>query len=800
MKKLLAILTSFAMLYTITIHLPVLRGHADDSKLIVYPQYDERIPRCYDYGVTVHQGNHSERLTVYNRNTSGEQMTLRCFKPDFNRRFCEFAFTGEVRVDIEVYQDFSSYSILPSAKEYRNEYHDGIISVWLNENDTHFILRLDDDDDSILSIFADAPEDYEINKNDDSVLYVDEKWYDPDDSSAVYIVPENIKTVYIAPGSVLYSRLFVKTKDVTVCGHGVLIDPYSNVYDTTITSEENSKMVLRVQANHTIIKDIKVIDSQNFNIFLEGGSGHTVENVKCLSSRITTDGIAVGAGNVEIHNCFFYVGDNAIVYSGGAGYHHISDCIIGTTCAAIFPQHRSPYEIEFKDNYVFRANEGIVNNWFNGAQIQSEMKHMTFENLDCSDVIDTPWIFSGKNMGDAEKYYTFRNCRFANIRGDSVIKSWESTAGQAVFVINKKDNLHCSNYKMEFQNCTIDGKMITSPSDLNPQLTEGNEISFLIENDSTPETQTVGKHTVNHVYNKKVYIGDCLVPLENQPLQKGSEFYLPEQEICDAWGFPVNSDTKGEIISGIKYISLSQASIHYANAQYDSNRSAILLAPVYQSGRNLLTEKEAVSIWNPYSYPNVILSPHTDQGEVVLRCDVNQDSNNPGMFTGITNVLKQNGAGKYTIRFEAKSYDGNQYPVQIRIHNTRYEGNKLIQKTPIEAVTVNGEWSVYEAEFDLSDWDMSNNSVTHIRIGSDNTHGYDVLFRNIEMRKVVPDIIGDVNADGAFNVADVVALQKWLLAVPDVKLADWKSADLCSNNRLDVVDLCLMKRELLKNN
>ena len=170
MKELLAILTSFAMLFTITIHLPVLRGHADDSKLIVYPQYDERIPRCYDYGVTVHQGNHSERLTVYNRNTSGEQMTLRCFKPDFNRRFCEFAFTGEVRVDIEVYQDFSSYSILPSAKEYRNEYHDGIISVWLNENDTHFILRLDDDDDSILSIFADAPEDYEINKNDDSVL------------------------------------------------------------------------------------------------------------------------------------------------------------------------------------------------------------------------------------------------------------------------------------------------------------------------------------------------------------------------------------------------------------------------------------------------------------------------------------------------------------------------------------------------------------------------------------------------------------------------------------------------------
>jgi hypothetical protein len=59
-------------------------------------------------------------------------------------------------------------------------------------------------------------------------------------------------------------------------------------------------------------------------------------------------------------------------------------------------------------------------------------------------------------------------------------------------------------------------------------------------------------------------------------------------------------------------------------------------------------------------------------------------------------------------------------------------------------------------------------------------------------------IAGDVNADGAFNVADVLAIQKWLLAVPDTKLADWKSADLCSDNRLDAFDLCMMKRELLK--
>ena len=41
-------------------------------------------------------------------------------------------------------------------------------------------------------------------------------------------------------------------------------------------------------------------------------------------------------------------------------------------------------------------------------------------------------------------------------------------------------------------------------------------------------------------------------------------------------------------------------------------------------------------------------------------------------------------------------------------------------------------------------------------------------------------------------------MQKWLLVVPDVKLADWEAADLYKDNRLDVFDLCLMKRELIR--
>lgn len=62
----------------------------------------------------------------------------------------------------------------------------------------------------------------------------------------------------------------------------------------------------------------------------------------------------------------------------------------------------------------------------------------------------------------------------------------------------------------------------------------------------------------------------------------------------------------------------------------------------------------------------------------------------------------------------------------------------------------------------------------------------------------VKEIEGDVNADGALSVIDAILLQKWLLAVPDAELTDWKAADLCEDNIINVFDLHLLKRMLLE--
>lgn len=59
------------------------------------------------------------------------------------------------------------------------------------------------------------------------------------------------------------------------------------------------------------------------------------------------------------------------------------------------------------------------------------------------------------------------------------------------------------------------------------------------------------------------------------------------------------------------------------------------------------------------------------------------------------------------------------------------------------------------------------------------------------------DIKGDVNGDGEFDIADIILLRKWLLAVKNTELSDWKAGDLNEDNKLNVFDFCAMLRALL---
>ncbi len=68
----------------------------------------------------------------------------------------------------------------------------------------------------------------------------------------------------------------------------------------------------------------------------------------------------------------------------------------------------------------------------------------------------------------------------------------------------------------------------------------------------------------------------------------------------------------------------------------------------------------------------------------------------------------------------------------------------------------------------------------------------DLLVKNTEAQRM-----GDVTLDGSFDVTDVIALQKFLLAVPGSELAAWENGNFCADDALNGFDLCAMKQELL---
>ncbi len=63
-------------------------------------------------------------------------------------------------------------------------------------------------------------------------------------------------------------------------------------------------------------------------------------------------------------------------------------------------------------------------------------------------------------------------------------------------------------------------------------------------------------------------------------------------------------------------------------------------------------------------------------------------------------------------------------------------------------------------------------------------------------QSAVPEIIkGDVNADGIFNAADLVMMQKFILG--NGTLNNHEAGDFCEDGILDVFDLSIMRRELI---
>jgi len=76
--------------------------------------------------------------------------------------------------------------------------------------------------------------------------------------------------------------------------------------------------------------------------------------------------------------------------------------------------------------------------------------------------------------------------------------------------------------------------------------------------------------------------------------------------------------------------------------------------------------------------------------------------------------------------------------------------------------------------------------------------GQKFILEPAAMEKAPEKVIGDVNADGSFNVVDLVMMQKFLLGAGT--LTDWEAGDLCQDECIDVYDMVMMRKFIVSSN
>ena len=741
LKQLLSIIISAVLLLTLSPSGTASAGNI----LLAYPEYDERITRNYEYEVTVTQGDKTIPLTVYDRNNSSTLLGARTLRPDMHRRFCEFAFSGDaVTVNIKVKRDFGSFSVIPGAKNYPVSFANGVISVTVSQPDECFALRLDGDDTTVLSVFADRPEGGDYLESGDSVLVIDSSLTEM--NSGEYLTVDGktsfakstangktvltpvsdtqhpVTSVYIAPGCVLNARVRAAAPGVKIYGHGIILDPYSDIFETDIRSAEDGFFVL-VEYPDCSVRDIKIIDSQNYSLTLGWQCDRTViENVKILAATMCTDGISVfESQSINANGNYIYPGDNAVVFGGNCGGSVFENNIIGSTCAAFFPQSSIQGTVTFRNSYIFRCDEGCVNNWYGASGDGSLIENIVFDGLDCTDVISLPWLLCSYNQGTPQKNFTFKNVSVTAPRGTPYIT--EPSDGTAVIIGAESEEYPSSGYSIGFENLFVDGNPVSSQSHLGCSIPEGAaQLSFTVPGSSTinpaPET-----HSANYIFPYKIFIGGSETFLSYCPMYYESDVILPA-EILQKLGAHENA---GIItVGGKRYVGLNTLGTYGISAVYDGASGVIHIEkPAYKSDNLIADNTDSFSRWAEMTCYESDLSTCTDGGKTVYRVDVASQYSRAGMKRFITDEIKRNGSSVYKLTFSAKSTGGVNRNARVVLACAPSEYGYI--ERPF---SLTGDWQTFSFTFNLTGADTSKMTDIYLAIGNSGTADFSALFKD----------------------------------------------------------------------
>ena len=643
--------------------------------IVAYPEYPKEVERDSAYAVRVSQGAERRRLVVYNH-CEKSALTLRTRGGDVNRRFCEFAFDGgPVRVDIAVCEDVKSYAVFPSRLGLKSEFRNGVISVFL-DRPCNFGIRLNDYDKTILSVFADAPEDPAKvpKKGAPGVMYV-EGWVDPPGEEGVTFVEDPVKEVYIAPGAVLNSRLIVKSKGAYVHGRGMMLDPFSDIFRFDQT-KNTRRGFLNVVADGVVVEDVKLVDARTFN-YCSWAKGVVFRNVKAMASMMCSDGLTNGGRNLRVEGAWLYVGDNALVVSGIKGGALYRDVAIGTSCNAIFPQN-SNEGVVMENIDIFRADEGCIKNSYNGVlrrntkwnemnageakkepglqDLVHQTQDFTFRNLSAVDCVLFSRFFAAGNMGTLPKTFVMENVSIPYTTGRDDWRTIGQTNGHLVAVMHDSAKwLDSSNYTLAITNLWVGGSRM----------------------DAIPA--------------KKIKNGDriavSVVNTRAKPLIPAA----PDRHVF-GWKCP------------------------------PARRAA---APTVREGENLLADRLSTrSAWQ--RCPSWLVkfdAMDVEAGARVYR--LTQCEKGAGIINVFTDAYLRHGNGTYRLSFDARLRGEKAIKLTAKFF-TNDEDRKVKFDLP-----ANGEWARYECDFNIG-FDISKTDLAALLLTSD-TPSDEICFKNFSL-------------------------------------------------------------------
>ncbi len=142
------------------------------------------------------------------------------------------------------------------------------------------------------------------------------------------------------------------------------------------------------------------------------------------------------------------------------------------------------------------------------------------------------------------------------------------------------------------------------------------------------------------------------------------------------------------------------------------------------------------------------------------------------------------------------AYESTAPPI-IVLHRWKSSEDNLWKA--VKPAYYNGEKACFRGEdlqAVLDSYSMNYTDMDYIMV---RTNWTDMTITQVDLfvEREDASMMGDVNLDGSFTMTDIIALQKWLLAIPGQELQCWENGDFHTDGKLNGLDLCAMKRKLL---